>query len=228
MKFKSALVTQASGSAGGLTASRNAGGMYFRARALPVNPNTAFQQAVRNFMGQLTSRWKATLTESQRAGWSFYAEATPIVDKLGDSRTIPPLSMYVRSNVGRLQAGLAVVDEPPSTFGLPSLSPLTFTPDAGADEVDVTFDDADVWANATGGGLAIFQSRPQSPTINYFNGPYRFAGVVLGDDTTPPTSPATIALPFPIVSGQKVFFQARAMEADGRVSTPFRGGATAA
>lgn len=227
MKFKSQLVTQASGSIGGFTASHNKGGLYLRARAIPVNSNTSFQQAVRNFMSQLTSRWNAVLTAAQRAAWSVYADQTPITDTLGEPRTIPPLAMYCRSNIARLQAGFAVVDDGPTFYGLPTLSPLTFTADATADEFDVAFEATDAWANEDGGGLMLAASRPQNVSINYFNGPYRFAGAVVGA-VTPPTSPATIALPFPVAAGQQVFFKARATLADGRVSSPFRGVAIAA
>lgn len=227
MKFKSQLVTQASGSIGGFTASHNKGGLYLRARAIPVNTNTSFQQAVRNYMSQLTSRWNATLTAAQRAAWSVYADQTPITDSLGEPRTIPPLAMYCRSNIARLQGGLAVVDDGPTIYGLPTLSPLTFTADEGADTLDVAFVDTDAWANEVGGGLLIAASRPQNVTINYFNGPYRFAGSVDGA-AVPPATPATIALPFPVAAGQQVFFKARATLADGRVSSPFRSVAVAA
>ena len=40
MLFKSAAFTQASGSVGGLTFAHNRGGMYTRARSIPVNPKT--------------------------------------------------------------------------------------------------------------------------------------------------------------------------------------------
>lgn len=221
MKFKSSLLTQASGSIGGLTASRNRGGMYMRARAIPVNTNTSFQQAVRNFLAILTSRWVNTLTALQREAWAVYAEQTPMTDSLGESRTIPALAHYVRSNVARLQAGLSIVDAGPTVYGLPTLSALDATVDASDGEADIVFTNTDDWATEVGGALAVAISRPQNVSINYFNGPYRFAGSVLGA-VIAPTSPATLTLPFPVSLGQKVFIQARSMLADGRLSSPFR------
>lgn len=216
-----------SGSVGGMTGSHNRGGLYLRARSIPVNTNTSFQQTVRNLMSQLTSRWVNTLTEAQRLAWQAYAELTPIVDTLGEARTIPPLAMFVRSNVARAQAGQTIIDDGPTTFGLPTLSAVSGTFDATADELDLTFDNGDTWANDDVGALAVFVSRPQNVTINYFAGPYRFAGVVQGDSATAPTSPATFALPFPVAAGNKVFAQVRALDPDGRVSSPFRFGGTA-
>lgn len=227
MKFKSQLVTQASGSIGGFTASHNRGGLYLRARSIPVNSNTSFQQTVRNLMSQLTSRWVNTLTQAQRDAWSVYADQVLITDALGEPRKLPPLAMYCRSNIARGQAGLGIVDDGPTVYTLPTLTPLTLAVDATADEADVGYDNGDDWATADGGGLIIAISRPQNVSIGYFNGPYRFAGLVAGA-ATPPTSPATLALPFPVSDGNKVFMQARATLADGRLSSPFRLDALAA
>lgn len=224
MKFKSALITQASGSIGGATYAHNQGGLYVRARSIPVNPNTVQQVAVRNALAQLTGRWRNTLTPAQREAWANYATLTPIADAFGDFREIPPLAMYVRCNTPRLQAGLDIVDDASPLGGLPSMGTLSFEIDAGGEEVDVTFgtDFNPTFASADGASVMILASRPQPPTINFFAGPYRFAGSIDGDSTTPPTSPATIALPFAAVSGSRVFFQARYSDSLGRLSSPFR------
>lgn len=224
MLFKPLLGDQLSGSVGGVTASRNAGGAYFRQRALPVNPNSVYQQAVRGYFSQLAAAWGGTLTEAQRNAWTSYAENTPVTNRIGDSIVLSGLAMYQRSNVARLQAGLARVDDGPGTFGLPEFTGVSWDPpDAAADTVDVNFTNTDVWANEDGGALLVYASRPQSPSINYFKGPYRFMGSVAGNGTTAPTSPATMTLPFVTTAGQKIFFYARCTEADGRLSSTFRG-----
>lgn len=228
MKIASQLITKMSGSIGGLTGSHNKGGLYFRARAVPTNPASVFQQEVRNAVSQLTSRWGSVLTAAQRAAWKVYAENVPLVDALGEARIVPALSMYVRSNVPRLQSALAIVDDGPTVFSLATMSPISVTADASADEIDVTYVNTDDWATVTGGALLIYASRPQSPTIEYFKGPYRFTGAEPGDTTTPPTSPATFALPFPVAASNVVHVQARATNADGRLSSPFRLAVTAA
>jgi hypothetical protein len=97
VKFKSQVYASVSGSVGGLTYSHNQGGMYCRARAVPTNPNTSFQQTLRNAMGQLTTRWGQTLTQTQRDAWAVFATNVPVVDSLGESRTIPPLSWYLKA-----------------------------------------------------------------------------------------------------------------------------------
>lgn len=218
MKFKSNIVTQASGSIGGLTASRNKGGMYMRARAVPVNPNTPQQIAVRAFFQQLSGVWTNTLTSAQRNGWDSYAAAVPLVDSLGESRNVTGLNMYIRSNAPRLQSGLSRVDTAPADNSLPALTPPGITSITASTRVAiVTFTNSDTWATAAGGALLVYSSRPQNASINGFKGPFQYAGRVNGA-ATPPTSPSNITTPFTLTAGKVVFFRFVAVTADGRLS----------
>lgn len=227
MLFKSAIITQGSGSLGGMTLSHNAGGMYLRARAIPTNPNTPFQQAIRGFVSALVSLWQDTLTDAERQEWITYALNVPLLNPLGEPINVSGLNMYLRGNVSRLQAALARRDPGPIVFDLGDFTNPSFAIDEPANEVDVTFTDTDDWANEDSAAMLIYASRPQAPTINYFKGPYRFAAAILGDAITPPTSPAAIALPFPVTAGQRLFFRARVTRARGRLSADFLGQADA-
>lgn len=220
MKFKSALITAASGSVGGMTASHNAGGLYLRARTIPVNPNTDQQQAVRNFMSQVTSAWSQVLTDAQRDAWNAYAAAVPMVDALGDQRFVTGLAMYTRSNIARLQAGLARIDAGPTELVLPTFTAPVPTLTA-PDELSLAFTNTDDWAGEVGGAMIVRASRGTSGTINYFAGPYRYANKVAGA-VVPPASPAAITLPFAVAAGQKVHLAIRICRADGRLSSLFR------
>lgn len=222
MKIKSALLTSMSGSIGGLTGSHNAGGLYLRARRVPVNPNTAQQQEVRNAMAIVSTYWRDTLTAAQRTAWRSYAAASPLVDSLGDSRPVSGNAMFVRCNVPRQISSLGIVAAGPTAFGLPSFSEPGATPSAATDMAAVTFDALNAWANEDGGALFVYASRPQPASIEYFNGPYRLAGIVEGDAMTPPSSPAAITLPFPVEVGQAVFFRFNVTRADGRLSGSVR------
>jgi len=228
MIYKSALVTEASGSLGGLVASHNKGGQYLRARVVPVNPGTPQQEFIRATMADLANRWSNTLSDAQRDQWTAYAEAVPIPSALGDPHNIPPLAMYVRSNVTRLQAGLARIDTGPAILNLGSFTvPTIDALSAGASTADIGFDNTDAWAGEVGGAMFVYASRGNSPTINFFKGPYRFAGLIVGA-VVPPTSPATITLPFAVVATQRVFFRFSTARADGRLASDFRDFGTAA
>ena len=218
MIFTSTVIAQASGALGGLVFSRNAGGPYMRARVTPTNPNTPEQQAVRAFLSQLTSLWVNSLTVAQRQGWTDYAANVPLINRIGQSRNVTALNMYVRSNVPLLQAGFARQDVAPTIFDLGDFTaPIGIAIDA-TQMLTVTFTDTDDWVDETDAGMLIYISRQQNPSINFFKGPYQFAGSIDGDDTTPPTSPAAIPLPFPAVAGNILFFRAQVVRADGRLS----------
>jgi hypothetical protein len=115
------------------------------------------------------------------------------------------------------------VDDGPTDFTLGGFTNPSFGIDATADEVDVTFTNTDAWANEDDSFALVYASRPQNASIDFFKGPYRFAGVIAGDLAVPPTSPAAIALPFATVAGQKVFLKLSVSRADGRLSQTFRG-----
>lgn len=224
MLFKSALVTQVSGSVGGMTGSRNAGGMYFRARATPTNPNTGQQQLVRSIMSNITVVWQSTLTQAQRDAWAVYATNVPLVNSLGASINVSGLNMYVRTNLPRLQATASRLDAAPTLYNLSGLTPPTLnSATAATGIVNIGFSQADAWATLAGGHLLIYIARPQNPTINFFRGPYQYAGRVNGG-VVPPTTPANITSPFPFASGRRIFVKAVAATSDGRLTTSWQGG----
>lgn len=230
MKFKGTIATQYSGSIAGVTASRNRGGSFFRNRVIPLNPNTTFQQAIRTNFGTLSSYWLSTLTAGERDAWDTYALNVLIPDSLGEPRNVGGLGMFKRSNVPRIQAGITPfpqVDAAPTEFNLGSYTaPVVGAVSAAGGTLSLAFTAADDWANEDEAGMFVLISRGVNASRNYFKGPYRFAGSIAGDSSTPPTSPASLTLPFTVAVGQKVFIQARVSRADGRLSTPFRGVAT--
>ena len=227
MKYNSALMTDARGSIGGLTASRNAAGGYFRRKVSPVQPGSEQQQTVKAYMLNVMQAWVGTLTDAQRLGWKTYADATPQPDTLGNVRSIGGVGAYVRSNILRLLASKTRLDDPPAEFRFCDLTEPSITAvDAGAQEATVAFTNTDEWAKTSGGVLLIFAGRPRNPSRVFFKGPYRLAAVIDGA-ATPPTSPETVELPFAVEPGQVVGFRFIAISADGRVSSPFRKDGTA-
>lgn len=227
MKFKSAMMESASGSLGGITASRNRGGQYFRGRAIPTNPNSTYQQAVRSIFAQMAAVWSNVLTTPQREAFDLYAENVPLPDSLGDPRNVGGMGMYQRINVSRLQAGEATLtrrDVAPGIFDLGEYTPPVIgVIDAAGDTVSIAHTDTDEWATETGSAMLLYASRPANPGINYFKGPYRYMGAIVGVDGAPPAGPTVLDLPFPCIVDQRLFFFARVCRVDGRMSADFRG-----
>ena len=228
MIFTSPIISVGSGSVAGLTFSHNKGGNYIRARTIPTDPNTPEQQAIKSIVGNLAGLWNSQLTSAQRSDWNTYAANVPLLNSLGQSRTVSGIAMYIRSNTARLQSSLARKDAAPTVFTLGDFTNPSFGFDATNDEVDVTFDAVDAWANEDDAAMLVYASRPQNDTIDFFKGPYRFAGRIDGDAITPPTSPAAITAPFTAVAGQRIFERIVVVRADGRVSLDFRGQSDAA
>jgi hypothetical protein len=197
--------------------------MYIRARATPVNPNTVQQQLIRGFVSQLTSAWLDILTELQRAAWDLYATQVPLLDRLGEPRNVGGLKMYIRSNVPRLQGSQPRVDDAPTIFNLGAYTPITLgIVSEAAQDLPISFAATDAWVGEAASIMAIWSSRPQNASINYFKGPYRLAGFILGDPIAPPVPPVSITVAFPFVEDQKVFIRINVSRADGRLAAESR------
>lgn len=219
MIFQSGVITAGSGSFGGMTLSRNKGGMYMRARAVPTNPGTPAQGIVRTAMALLSNRWANTLTQVQRDGWDTYSEQVELTNPLGDPRNVGGIGMYNRTNVPGIRAGFPVKDDAPIIFDVGGFSPLTLptATDAG-DLLGATFDPTDDWAVEDGAAMLIWGARPANVGIKYFKGPYQFVGILPGSSGGAPASPFSVANVFPFAVGQRVFFRVTIMRADGRYS----------
>lgn len=217
--FKSQIVTQASGSVGGVTFSRNRSGMYLRARAVPVNPATARQQVMRNATSQLSQMWVSTLTENQRIGWTNYAANIAFKNKLGDVHHLSGLPMFVRCNAPRLQ-----LEDPVDTPVILD-APTVFTLGDPIEDAEITQDGQTPYGvtlsfEATGSATdqaLIYVSRPQNESINYFRGPYQLQGRTEMDAGTFRLQPNP-----KWAAGQKIFVQVRITYSDGRLSAATR------
>lgn len=220
MLFKSQVYSQVSGSIGGITYAHNKGGMYARARSLPVNPNSPQQVLIRTSMTLLVNAWQNVLTSAQRSAWEVYGTNVPKVGPLGDPLQLSGQQWYIAANVPRLQATLGRVDAAPTVFNRGEQdNTLAFTASAATQLVTVVFDDNLEWAGETGAAMLVYISRPQNPSINFFKGPFRFAAALLGSTATPLASPQTVAVPFPVVAGQRLFVAVSITRADGRLTT---------
>lgn len=73
MKFTPTIGADLSGSIGGITASRNRGGNYFKMKSNPIQPNTQAQLRAKANFGA-GSKGFGDLTSGEKSGWANYAE----------------------------------------------------------------------------------------------------------------------------------------------------------
>jgi len=217
MKFRSQIYTAVSGSVGGVTYARNRGGMYARARSVPVNPNSALQQIVRQRFALIAGFW-SLISEAQRELWTNYAEGTPMTDQFGEVKILSGQQMQTRLNVHQRNVGLSGNFTAPPTPGMSLLNPVEL--DLTGAAWNVTFTDTDSWAIADGGKLQVQIGRQQNPGIEFFDGPWRTGLVIDGATAGAPSSPQLMTNPFgeTPIAGQKVSIRVIASDADGRMS----------
>lgn len=215
-------VTQMSGRIGGDVHARNSTSNYIRAGTKPINPNTARQIVVRSLVAELTARWGATLTAVQRTAWNLYAASVAMKNRLAETIYLSGFNHYVRSNVFRMQGGMAVVDAGPVIFELPAHDPaFNVSISEATQQITTTYDDTMDWNNETGGGLWCYMGSPQNAQRSFFNGPWRYCGGLNGVTGAPPASPQVLACSFVASEGQHIWVSARLFRADGRLSEKF-------
>lgn len=221
MKFIPTLGGQYSGSMGGVTASRNRGGSYFRRRAMPVNPATSLQMAIRAAVGSLDQSWNTVLNDAQRESWRVYAANTERYDVLGQPIQLTGMQWFLGNNVPRMQAGLPEVLTAPSSYD--TGNPFTGLTEFARDSTDAAVV-GPIAGGASGSGYVLaYIGAPRNPGQQFFKGPYRFVShsPVANGELSAGTGwePATVGYEFAI--GDRVPIRIRITYDDGRLSQPF-------
>lgn len=202
-----------SGSVAGVTSSRNRFGQYRRTRAIPVNPNTTFQSAVRTRFAALTAGWSA-LTAAQRAGWASLASGITRTDALGQQYTMDGAQCYVSNNMVILDGAGTILSDAPAKVSPVALLTAVVTTTGGTLSLAYT-----ATPLATGVKLHIFAS-PQRSQGRMFEGDFRLIHVSAAAATSPANILSAYVSRFgtPVV-GNKIFFSCQT-SISGFVSGP--------
>jgi hypothetical protein len=213
---------QRSGSTGGVVYSHNRAGAYIRARSVPVNPNTTRQSTIRGYLAALSNAWYSILTQSQRNEWDQYAANVPVFGKLGQTFYLTGQQTYVKLNTPRLQSGLPVVTVAPVDYqDAPGFVNFSATASGATQFVTVSWGGWTTWENLDDAGMLVSLGIPQIASRKFFNGPWRYNDVVLGDAAVPASSPAVLGTtPWVIQEGQRLWVKARISMPDGRLGVP--------
>lgn len=194
MKVLPTMGSMYSGSLRGITAAHNKGGLYFRGRTIPTNPNTSRQQSVRAAMGGLMNTWSDDLSESERQSWRDYAANVSVTDSLGQSMNLSGVNQFIRSNVPLAQLiasplviAASTVDSAPPTFntGEPVQDVTAFNGDFTTPPGTVSIEGTLAGAAPVGGIVLLYVAPPQTPGTRFYAGPYQLAAAqaITADDT---------------------------------------------
>lgn len=214
-------VSALSGKAGGIVAAHGRFGSYFRALTIPVNPNTDRQTQAKAIVAFLSEYWRdPPMDDAKRDEWETYAASISAKNRVGQAIKLTGLNVFVMCGAAKIHAGGSHEANGPVALGLPAQDPaFQVAISAGTQKLTVTFTDSFDWCGEDFGFLLVAMHRPQSPSRNFFGGPYRVAGSVPGTVAAPAASPdATIDAPFTAIEGQKTVCRARVIRADSRTS----------
>jgi hypothetical protein len=125
MKYIGLLSSAASGKLGGIVASHNRGGTYFRHHAVPVQPRTPAQTLVRNQLQGFSSAFK-NLTQAQIAGWNALALTVTLKSKLGTTYNPTGQQLFVSCNKHLAAINItALLSNAPTIPSIPGFTSFT-------------------------------------------------------------------------------------------------------
>lgn len=214
------VVGQVSGRVGGSVFSHNKGGAYIRNGAIPVTSTTADALNAKARLTNSSQAWGA-LTATQRLAWAVFAQNTPLLNRLGDSRPVPANALYIALNTRLVQAGQSTISTPPATDAPASLASLVLSADIGTGTYDITFTPTPL-----GAGLMprIFAAKVQRDSINYVADQLRLVQFGAAAQASPLDIQTAVEAKFgPSVVGEKVVVQVDVLDtATGLVSGQLR------
>lgn len=158
-----AMVSQASGRIGGTIFSRNRGGAYVRNGSIPTTVTTPFAQLIKSVTAAQSQAWAGLAAEVQEQ-WREWATQHPVINRLGQSRTLSGHQAFVQINGRLVYAGFAALVSPPIGEAPAPFVPglVTFTADPLAITVAFTPTPA-----PTGIAVQCYAYLANSPGVSY-------------------------------------------------------------
>jgi len=221
-------ITDIRGKMGGNVFRRNKGGNYMRANVKPCNPRSPLQNQRRAHMAYLTKAWSNILTAQERTDWIAYAAGTSWTNKLGETITINGLAAFLRLNAILGILDPAIHSTAPTATGHAGGVTFTFTAESATTKIQIGEPGGAFSKDVTDHRLLIFQGLPTEVGRIATPKGFRYIGLVLGDETLPPTFPLELTSAYTMTTGQFITVKAMFVDEDYRVSGPFFATCTAA
>lgn len=174
------LAAAISGSIGGTVFSRNRGGAYMRARTIPVDPNTSFQQNSRARLATTSQDWQE-LTQAQRDSWLNWARQNPNTNALGAQITLSGQQAFVGLNSRLLAAAASTIDVPPIVPAPDAFTSIVQDGDLGIGDFDLTF----ASTLESGNQVMLFGAVLNSAGIAYVRNLFKLVSFSSVDESSP-------------------------------------------
>jgi hypothetical protein len=203
-KFGS-IVVAGSGKIGGHVASRNRAGSYLRTKVTPVNPNTSFQQGIRNRLTGISQAWKA-LTAAQRLSWNAAVSDYSKTDVFGDLRNPSGFNLFQRLNNNLSVCGIAQISVPPVPGAVYAMTSMSLAVVTGSPALTLTF----AGAIPATDKVKLFATPPLSQGISFVKSEFRLIGILATADSSPKVITTLYGAKFGAVTanGLKIFVKA--------------------
>lgn len=207
-----------SGKVGTVIFSHNRHGPYSYTQPPRTNPSTASQQRVRGWLRQMSQVW-ALFPPAYRDGWATFAANTRSTNRAATPCRPSGFNRYIGAAVFRFYNQITGGISPPTVFSTARLTPPTYVP-FGYLYALIYFSLSDPWRYQGNAGYVVSASRPQPTSVNYFTGPFQFVARIHGHSIVPPILMALNLVYIPDAARPIVFFRARLIESDNRLSVP--------
>lgn len=156
-------VSQVSGRVGGTIFSRNRGGAYMRNGSIPTTVTTLFAQTVKAITASQSQAW-AGLSDALKEQWVEWAAQNPVINRLGQSRTLSGHQAFVQINARLRCSGFSAITSPPVGAAPAPFVPDTITAKAGPSVATVAYTPTPA---PTGVAVQCFAYLANSPGVRY-------------------------------------------------------------
>ena len=176
MKIKmSALVSEIRNKLNGSVASKNRYGNYLRNKVTPVNPQTSYQQNVRQTLASISASWR-DLTIAERASWNAGNVNFPFTDIFGDIRTLSGQALFVKLNSNLAKIGQPLIDVAPLPVGFAEIASTDDTGTLAAGAITVLEVELNIATLPANYSLAVYATPPINPGVSFVKPRFRFLG----------------------------------------------------
>lgn len=174
MKVLYTSLSDARGKLGGLVASKNRSGNFYRIKVTPINRQSTAQLLVRGILAFFSAAWASVLTEAQRIAWDSAAPSYPRTNVFGHPYNPTGKNLFTALNTNAKNVGQTVtIADPPLPESIP------------APTLAMTNTTAAAWVIVGGGLSATYEyliraTPPMSAGVNFFKGKFKIVTFLNG------------------------------------------------